>query len=106
MACIKEKFDEKRRELETEYKKTLVNEHFKRIDSKELELYISKYKILFGENKIDSYDPKSRKIIDSIQRVGFKAWLRSEIAKEITFSKDNFEKWILSKEQKHRIELQ
>jgi len=106
LACIKEKFDEKRRELETEYKKTLVNEHFKRIDSKELELYISKYKILFGENKIDSYDPKSRKIIDSIQRVGFKAWLRSEIAKEITFSKDNFEKWILSKEQKHRIELQ
>jgi hypothetical protein len=96
-SITKEKIDDKKRELEIEYKKSLVTSHIKNIDFDELKNLVSKYRVIFGDKKIDSCDPETLKITNSIQRIGFNTWLRSEISKEVTFNKRDFDEWISKK---------
>lgn len=88
---------EKQLELKSEYKRTVINKLIESMKDKDKKEYIERYKLNYNSNQLSSFDYEKMEFKDSIQRVSYIAWLRSELSKEININNSDFEGWLKDK---------
>lgn len=93
------KIDEKKLELEAEYKKQIVTERIKNLSVEDINNLVKLYNEEDSKNKIKSYSYKTGEFKDSIERMLFIGWLRTKIGSKVVLKKTEFAQWLKKKEK-------
>ncbi|SFU83011.1 Initiator Replication protein [Nitrosomonas eutropha] len=97
------KVDEKKLELEAEYKRHLVTNRIQNLTMTEIIDLVEHYSIGEGRDKTKSYNPVTGKFKDAIERVSFTGWLRSQFLPEVVMNKNEFVLWLEMKNKKATV---
>ncbi|SFI84647.1 replication initiation protein [Nitrosomonas sp. Nm34] len=93
----RDKLAKRRAELEAEYRKQMISDQIKRLTREERKLLVERYGLAEGEGKTKSYNPETTQFEDTIERVAFMAWLRSQFLPEIQINTKEFAQWLKEK---------
>lgn len=84
-------------ELEAEYRKQMITDRIKRLTREERKILVERYSVAEGEGKTKSYNPETTEFEDTIERIAFMAWLRSQFLPEIQINTNEFAQWLKGK---------
>jgi len=93
----RQKVAEKKAELESEYKKHIISEQITNLSLEKITFYVEQYSIGEGKGRVSSFDPNTGNFSDSIERVSFIGWLRSQLLIEVKIEKTAFSQWLKGK---------
>jgi len=91
------KLADKKAELESEYKKNVISEQIKNLSLAKTAFYVQQYSIGEGKGRVNSFNPSTGIFSDSIERVSFTGWLRSQLLIEVKIEKEEFNQWLKEK---------